>query len=115
MNTPPFLPCTAEFALDDLSYREGGAVTILAHASPSTANCPSCEQTSRRIHSRYRRRVSDLPMQGAQVNFDMTVRRFHYRNETCSQSVFSERFPTTMGHYARETRRRKATFGTIKE
>lgn len=52
-------------------------------------------------------------MQGTHVEFDMTVRRFHCRNETCSKSVFSERFPTTMGHYARETRRRKATLENV--
>lgn len=113
MYTPPYLPCKAEFALDDVSYRENETLAITAHASPPTADCPSCGASSYRIHSRYRRRIADLPMQGTRVEFDMTVRRFHCRNETCSQSVFSERFPTTMGHYARETRRRKATLENV--
>lgn len=52
-------------------------------------------------------------MQGTRVEFDMTVRRFRCRTKDCHQRIFSERFPKTMGHYARETRRRKATLENV--
>jgi transposase len=113
MFTPPYLPCTAEFALDDVSYRGDEALAILAHASPSTADCPSCGRSSYRVHSRYRRRVADLPIQGMPVKFDMTVRRFRCRTTGCPQRIFSERFQKTMGHYARETLRRNATLENV--
>lgn len=113
MFTPPFLPCQAEFALDDVSYREDGALAIQAHASHSTAGCPSCGRSSYRVHSHYRRRVADLPIQGMPVKFDMTVRRFHCRTTGCRQRIFSERFQKTMGHYARETQRRNTTLENV--
>lgn len=47
-------------------------------------------------------------MQGTPVEFDMTVRRFRCCTENCPQRIFSERFPKTMRHYARETQRRNA-------
>ena len=113
MQLPPFLPSPAEFALDDVVYREDASMTIIAHASPSTANCPLCGQASYRVHSRYRRRVADLPMLGAPVTCKMTVRRFYCRNASCSQRVFSERFQNTMGYRARETQRRTITLEKI--
>jgi transposase len=113
MYTPQYLPCAAEFALDDVSYREDEVLAISAHASTSTADCPSCGQASYRIHSRYRRRVADLPIQGARVEFDMTVRRFRCRTSACPRRIFSERFRRTMGHYARETQRRNDTLEKV--
>jgi transposase len=113
MFTPPYLPCTAEFALDDVSYRGDEALAILAHASPSTADCPSCGRSSYRVHSRYQRRVADLPIQGMPVKFHMTVRRFRCRTIGCHRRIFSERFQMTMGHYARETQRRNATLENV--
>ncbi len=52
-------------------------------------------------------------IQGTRVEFDMIVRRFRCRTAGCPRRIFSERFPTTMGHYARETRRRKATLENV--
>jgi transposase len=52
-------------------------------------------------------------MQGACVQFDMTVRRFRCRNAACSRRVFGERFQATMGHYDREARRRKTTIEKV--
>lgn len=52
-------------------------------------------------------------MQGMQVEFDMTVRRFRCHTEACPQRIFSERFPKTMGRYARETKRRKSVLEKV--
>ncbi|WP_253609761.1 MULTISPECIES: transposase family protein [unclassified Bradyrhizobium] len=38
--------------------------------------CPSCGTVSRRVHSRYRRRVTDLPLSGRIVQLLVIARRF---------------------------------------
>jgi hypothetical protein len=44
------------------AYYEGDKAVIAVRASGSVGLCPSCGSVSRRIHSRYRRRVTDLPL-----------------------------------------------------
>ena len=52
-------------------------VTIEAAPRPTTADCPTCGMTSSRIHSLYRRVLSDLPWQGRPVTIRVAARRFH--------------------------------------
>ena len=52
-------------------------VTIEAAPRPTTADCPICGMTSRRIHSVYRHVLSDLPWQGRPVTIRVAARRFH--------------------------------------
>jgi hypothetical protein len=42
------------------AYYEGDKAVIAVRASGSVGLCPSCGTVSRRVHSRYRRRVTDL-------------------------------------------------------
>ncbi len=44
------------------AYYEGDKAIVLVQASGSVGLCPSCGTASRRVHSRYRRRVTDLPL-----------------------------------------------------
>jgi transposase len=113
MIVPNFLPCTAELALDDIFYRENGSIVIAAHACAPIAICPSCSQPSKRMHSRYVRRVADLPIQGKAVQLAMDVRRFQCRTPSCPQRIFTERLPQTVSPYARETQRHAATVETL--
>src|SRR5215471_19004012 len=46
------------------AYYEGDRAVIAVRASGSVGPCPSCGTVSRRVHSRYRRRVTDLPLSG---------------------------------------------------
>ena len=46
------------------AYFEGNKAVIAVRASGSVGLCPSCGTVSRRVHSRYRRRVTDLPLSG---------------------------------------------------
>lgn len=109
MFMPNFLPCTAELALDDVFYSENGSIVIAAHACAPMAICPSCSQPSKRMHSRYTRRIADLPIQGKPVQLNVDVGRFHCRTPSCSQRIFTERLPQTLLPHARETQRRAAT------
>lgn len=113
MIVPNFLPCTAELALDDVFYRENGSIVIAAHACAPMAICPSCSQPSKRIHSRYVRRVADLPIQGRTVQLIINVRRLQCRTPSCPQRIFTERLPQTVLPYARETQRCTATVETL--
>ena len=80
-------------------------VTIEAAARPTTADCPTCGTTSRRIHSVYRRVLSDLPWQGRPVTIRVTARRFRCRNPTCARQTFAERLAGVMALSSRRTGR----------
>src|SRR5690242_11966808 len=68
-----------------------------------TAACPSCGEISKRIHSRYERRIADLPWSGRTVAVTLRVRRFLCRSPDCPQRLFTERLPGVVGPYARRT------------
>jgi transposase len=57
------------------------------------------------MHSRYSRRVADLPCAGRQVTLRLTVRKFFCPNPTCPRKIFAEQFPDLVSVYARMTNR----------
>jgi transposase len=75
--------------------------------------CPACGQTSRRVHSRYFRHLSDLPWEGIPVRILLRVRRFFCRVEACGQHIFTERLPKTVQRYGRRTCRLSAALDQI--
>lgn len=48
------------FVVDNVTY-DGGAMLISVHPSAAGSACPGCGTRSGRIHSRYHRRLADLP------------------------------------------------------
>ena len=54
--------------------------------------CPLCGSSSRRLHSRYVRRVSDLPCSGLAVHLRIVTRRFRCEALQCPRRIFAERF-----------------------
>ena len=80
-------------------------VTIEASPRPTTADCPTCGTASRRIHSVYRRVLSDLPWQGRPVTIQVAARRFRCRNQTCARQTFAERLAGVMALSSRRTGR----------
>lgn len=71
---------------------EGDKAVITVRASGSVGLCPSCGTVSRRIHSRYRRRVTDLPLSGRVVELLVIARRFRCNAVLCGRQIFTERF-----------------------
>jgi transposase len=67
--------------------------------------CPACFEYRVSYHSRYVRRMRDLPWQGRQVEIHLQTRRFRCRNEQCEQRIFAERLPAVVAPRARETAR----------
>lgn len=68
-------------------------VVVHARAITVASACPSCGQVSRRQHSRYHRRLADLPAHGREVRIVLAVRRFRCGIPHCGTRVFAERFP----------------------
>jgi len=65
------------------------------------------------VHSRYVRTVADLPWQGVAVKLELHARRFHCENILCVTSIFCERLPSVVAHYARKTVRLNAALELI--
>src|SRR5690606_19329660 len=82
-----------------------GRITLRVRSRHRTAPCPLCGRHSQRIHSRYERRLSDLPSDGCQVTVFLAVRKFRCLNPACSQRLFSERFPNFALPHRRATAR----------
>ena len=55
------------------------------------------------MHSRYERRLADLPSLGRSVSVHLRVRRFYCRNTDCARRTFVERLPKLAAPFARRT------------
>jgi transposase len=76
----------------------------LAITTPN-ATCPICGSDARRVHSRYPRRLADLPCLGRAVRLQVTVRRFSCLQPECPRRIFAERLPGFAEPHARTTAR----------
>ena len=81
-------------------------VVLSVHSDRDKSSCPKCGTVSRRIHSRYSRRLADLPMSGRTVQLVVIVRRFRCAAELCVRRIFAERFEAgAVAPWARRTER----------
>jgi transposase len=88
------------------------SVHLDAEATGRSADCPRCGVPSDRVHSRYARRVGDLPWQGRQVRIRIHDRRFRCHKPGCPQQTFTKRVPFAAAH-AQATRLLAETQRTI--
>lgn len=79
------------FTIVASSIADEGA-TILVRSTSPASRCPKCGGISSRVHSRYRRQISDLPLAGRPVKLMAHVRRFRCEAVRCGQRIFAERF-----------------------
>jgi transposase len=85
------------FIVESTECDEAASVIVVRH-SQAFGVCPSCGAISRRVHSRYRRRVTDLPLSGRRVQLLVAARRF--------RRIFTERFAeSVLARSARRTAR----------
>src|SRR5271165_562211 len=88
-----------ESATDD-----GISTVITVRHTSVTCLCPSCGSVCRRIHSRYERRLSDLPLAGRSVRLLLIARRFRCDVVPCGRRIFTERFEDgVLAPWARRT------------
>jgi transposase len=79
---------------------------ITVRPSRSFGLCPSCGTISRRVHSYYRRCVTDLPLSGHIVQLVVIARRFRCDAVLCGRQIFTERFAdSVLAPSARRTTR----------
>jgi transposase len=79
----------------------------------ASAVCPDCHTPSRRVHSRYLRKLADLPWQGIPVLIQLQSRRFFCLDVACPRRVFTQRLPNTAARYARRKKRSAAALDWI--
>jgi transposase len=80
-------------------------VTLRVQSTQTLVHCPVCQFPARRIHSRYRRTVSDLPWAHYRVVLQLSVRKFFCTNGRCTRRIFTERLPGVVAPWARRTER----------
>ena len=113
MKRRPLLPDAGEVVLDQLTVEDNCRLVMVLRATGEVSCCPVCRQESWRIHSRYKRRLKDLPWEGVPVRIELRARRFFCSTENCGQQIFTERFPNTVQRYARRTCRLSALLEQI--
>jgi transposase len=88
-------------------------LTVHLATTATTAACPLCGSDTRRIHSRYTRRLDDLPCLGRCVRLRIAVRRFVCTQPDCPRRIFAERLPGFAAPRARTTDRLRQTQADI--
>ena len=93
----------------DTVTTEADRVLIAAHSAARVSACPDCGMTSGQVHSRYERRLLDLPSHGRSVHLLVRVRRFRCGNRDCQRRIFGEPLPDSIAlRAARRTSRLEA-------
>ena len=104
MEVSPFLPLPERLHIERVTPSADELLVQIISSSP-TACCPLCGAQAWRIHSRYTRRVADLPCVGRRLTLRLTVRKFFCPNPACPRKIFVEQFPELVQSYARLTNR----------
>ncbi|UGT68342.1 transposase family protein [Nocardia gipuzkoensis] len=78
-------------------------VRIDAATREEAVVCPGCSTPSRRVHSRYRRRLADTAITGREVVIVLRVRRLFCDNTGCGRRTFAEQVPGLAARYGRRT------------
>jgi transposase len=92
----------ADVQVEEVS-RSGGSVRVMARPTVPSAACPGCGQVSRRVHSRYERRLLDTAIGGCEVVICLVVRRFLCLSPECAKVTFAEQVSGLTSRYARRT------------
>lgn len=78
-----------------------------------TACCPVCQSPTSHVHSRYRRVIRDLPINGKAVLLLLHVRKFYCKESTCPRRVFAERLPELTLPHGQSTASLRAFLSTL--
>jgi transposase len=82
------------------------ALVVEAHSTQAHVSCPTCQQPSLRVHSRYRRTARELPVSEHAVRLLLHVRRFFCDNPACSRRTFAEPLPNLLCFHRHDRRGR---------
>lgn len=104
--TSPLLPDLPGFSIEQVTLTDG-VILVLAHSQTTRSPCPDCAHLSSHIHSRYQRKLADLPWSGRIVRLVVQVCRFFCKHPRCPRKTFAESIPAVALRYARRTTRLK--------
>lgn len=104
MSQGTLLPNLSEVKLVCLRPQDG-VIQMELLACRLFSVCPACGKVSHRVHSRYNRKLGDLPWEGLPVRIVLRARRFFCTGEACPRRIFTELLPGTTSRYARRTQR----------
>ena len=102
MRQGTLIPDIAEVELVSLG-RVAGMIEMRLKTCRASVTCPECRTSSRKVHSRYMRRLADLPWDGVPVVIRLQTRRFFCIEPGCRRKVFTEPVPGTVARYGRRT------------
>ena len=88
-----------------------GRVLLLVRPAAEEAACPACGTLSRRVHSRYPRRLRDAPAGGREVVIVLTAIRFRCVGRDCPKVTFAGQVPGLTSRFARRTPPLSAALG----
>lgn len=82
-------------------------IIIHIKSREDVAYCPYCGELSTRVHSRYNRRLQDLPIQGRKVKLKIERRKYFCTNPECAHGTFVEAFDFFEGKETKTNRLQK--------
>src|SRR5580704_13452600 len=77
------------FVVESATKDDGGLV-IGIWVATSVCRCPMCGGVCSRVHSQYRRRLSDLPAAGVRIALILRTRRFFCDTASSERRIFAE-------------------------
>lgn len=80
-------------------------LTVSISSTETRAICTYCGTMATHIHSRYQRRLRDVPVSGYAVKLLVEVRRFFCQNPSCPRKTFAEAFVSLAQRFAQRTNR----------
>src|SRR5213595_784606 len=104
--THPLLPDLPGFSIEQVSIADG-VIVVQAHSQRTSSKCPDCAHLSSRVHSRYQRKLADLPWSGHMVHVIVQVCRFFCQYPSCPRKTFVEPILELAERHARRTSRLK--------
>ena len=82
---------------------EDGLLRIRARTGQTDGACPGCGGVSRRVHSRYERRINDHAVAGRRAVIHLRSRRFFCDTADCSKVTFAEQVTGLTARHARHS------------
>lgn len=80
-----------------------GGVEVWARVRGDAAACPDCGRESRRVHSRYYRRLADAAIAGQPARIRLRVRRYFCDHVLCGRRTFVEQVEGLTVRYGRRS------------
>jgi transposase len=82
------LPEGLEVVRSDVTDQE---ITLTVVSTQQKPCCPLCGSSASRVHSQYRRQLTDMSCAGRRVRLILHVRKFFCDEKTCARKIFTEK------------------------